>query len=659
MIAIDDIEKWLMNPGAGLVRSARPGQLQMAKACAELMNAGGIGFLEAGTGTGKSIAYGLPAMLHDKRVVISTGKKALQEQLINKDLPNLRTALGRRDFALIKGAANYFCQLRYEEFAESDGFSIVTENEVLRLQAFLNKSETGDIGSFQASWTHAVRVADCVRASCPHVQDCAYIEMRNNAIRTPVVVVNHALLAQDLALGGGKIFGDYDVLVIDEGHNAPKAFREAFACTLTPQQPQQLDRWLRGADFYEAHMFRTPYALIFRSLQARAGVLEINPDLRRGFTQLRIEVSGLLENMSLLGLTDEGAPSESGENSSVLARQRSRYAGAARALKKIRKLCEIVLDVPREGFDSGPYCAAVTVSKTEEPQITVTPIEVGPLVAPGLLRARTLIVTSATLTTGGSFSYIADEYGFSTNQLKVQAVVPSPFKYAEQSVLYVSKTSPDPTQERGTTYYEKMVEEIHPLLHASGGGALVLCASRDDMEKIYNRLWEKHADDMPYALGMQGKESAERLTEWFKARNNAVLVALKTFWEGVDIPGLGLRLVVIPRIPFPNRGDVLLQARKDVYIARKVENGDEQEKASIDAWSKYDLNEALLDLAQGGGRLIRTETDLGVVALLDRRASGRTKQYSGRIRKAFPHPVCEDPTQVLNFLTALRASVGV
>ncbi len=651
MIAIADIESWLTNTSKGLVRSARPGQLTMAKLCAQLMNDGGIGFIEAGTGTGKSIAYSLPAMYHDRRVVISTGKKTLQEQLVNKDLPAIRAALGQRPFSLMKGVQNYFCQLRMDEFMDTEVYQQIPEVERRKFLTVIETSPTGDIGGYQAGWTHATRVTDCVRALCPHIDTCKYVAGRNNALLTPVVVVNHSLLAQDLALGGGKIFGEYDVLVIDEGHNAPKAFREAFACTLHPRQPEYFDRWFQGTDFNFDGKLKEAYGQVFRNTQGRSGVLEVSPAMAKGFGAILALVTRSLETLNNTGMSDENA---SEGDRSYLARQRAKYAGATRLLAKIKKVCEIVLDVPREGFDAGPYCASFTADKKEDPQITVTPIEIGPLVAPALLKARALIVTSATLTTGGNFGYVADEFGFSSSQLTVQQIVPSPFQYAQQSVLYVSSTAPDPTKERGATYYEQMADEVHELLNASGGGALVLCASREDMEKLYNRLWEAYGGNMSYKLGMQGKDDPERLTAWFKTNPDAVLVALKTFWEGVDIPGLGLRLVVIPRIPFPNKGDVLLQARKAVYIQRKVEMGEDMERSSMDAWSKFDLNEALLDLAQGGGRLIRTETDLGVVALLDRRAQGKMKQYSGRIRKAFPHPLCETKPQVLNFLAALK-----
>jgi ATP-dependent DNA helicase DinG len=209
-----------------------------------------------------------------------------------------------------------------------------------------------------------------------------------------------------------------------------------------------------------------------------------------------------------------------------------------------------------------------------------------------------------------------------------------------------------------------MSAEIHELLTASRGGAFVLCASYDDMNQLADGCRtllrnKPRGAGSPYLISTQ-VGSPEPVLDWFKSTPRAVLFTVKTFWEGVDIPGLGLRLVVIPRLPFPNAGDVVLQARKKLVVDRLMDGaGYEEKRASMSAWDAFDFQEAIMDLKQGAGRLIRSETDMGVVALLDKRAYGNTKGYSGKVRNALPMPNTDDKAKVLQFLGALATRAGV
>lgn len=332
-------------------------------------------------------------------------------------------------------------------------------------------------------------------------------------------------------------------------------------------------------------------------------------------------------------------------------------------LGKVRSLCEIVLDLPQsaatggDGEDETPkappseWVKYVEKRNKDEVQLVVTPLEVGPLVAPSLLSLGGVVVTSATLATANGMDYMAREYGLSSKQIRHKATHPSPFDYANQSALYVSSTAPDPGT-RNADYYMRMCAEVHELLEASRGGAFVLCASTDDMLELHDGIYRMTKGRMSYRLGKQTSASPESTVQWFLSDPTSVLVGLKTYWEGVDIPGDHLRLVVIPRLPFPNFGDVVLRARKKAYVNQLLENNADmtEQTASVRAWDAYDFQEAIMDLKQGGGRLIRTETDRGIVAILDRRAYRREKNYSHKVRAALPHPETYDKALVLQIL---------
>jgi Rad3-related DNA helicase len=406
---IATLRDWLSNPALGLVRSVRPSQINMAEAVADVIEKGGIAFEEAGTGTGKSFAYGLPAVLSDKRVVISTGKKALQEQLVAKDLPHLVKMVRGAAYALLKGKGNYVCELRYEEFRDSAFFSSVAQSsEMEAFQEWYARNQddggTGDLSGWTPPWVHNLRVTECVKKHCPHADTCGYVRSRERAKAARILVVNHALLAHDLALGGGKILGEYDVLVIDEGHQAPKFFRDAFSLYLNPRQPEVIARTLKDSDFEVGEDFARVYASIFSALPNRAQEFHLDATLQALFGELYAKVSRVHEAMAKRGLLDEeeeasGGPSES-------ARIRAKLRAGGMMLGKVRSLCEIVLalprgDVPGDAEDATPRApASEWVKFTErrnrdEIQLVVTPLEVGPLVAPSLLRLGSVVITSA------------------------------------------------------------------------------------------------------------------------------------------------------------------------------------------------------------------------------------------------------------------------
>ena len=661
------MHEWLTQPRLGYVGSVRPGQIAMAEAVTDIIENGGIAFQEAGTGTGKSKAYCLPAILSDKRVVISTAKKALQEQIITKDLPDTTRVVRGASYALLKGKNNYVCELRVEEFRDTAFFSSIPSAETDKFLAWLDadgsQGGSGDLSGWTLPWLHNVRVSECVKKHCPHAESCGYVRNRERAKAARILVVNHALLAHDLALGGGKILGEYDVLVIDEAHQAPKFFRDAFSLYLNPRQPEVIARMLKDSDFELGEGFARVYASIFSALPSRADELQLDKTLTALFGELYAQVSRIHAAMAGRGLLDDEEGDAGGGSPSEVARIRAKLRSGGMMLGKVRNLCEIVLALPPSEAPSGdaedetpraPPSEWVKFTERrnkDEMQIVVTPLEVGPLVAPSLLGLGGVIVTSATLATANGMEYMAREYGLSTKQIRLKATHPSPFDYANQSALYVSATSPDPGT-RNAEYYERMCAEVHELLEASMGGAFVLCASTEDMNALHDGIYKMTMGKMGYRLGKQTGASPEVTVQWFLADPTSVLVGLKTYWEGVDIPGDALRLVVIPRLPFPNFGDVILRARKRAYVAKLMEDNSEMDErsAGVRSWEAFDFQEAIMDLKQGAGRLIRTETDRGIVAILDKRAYRREKNYSHKVRGALPHPETYDKAMVLQIL---------
>lgn len=669
--------EWLSDSKHGIARVVRPGQVSMAALVDEVMTSdkGGIAFLEAGTGTGKSFAYSVPAILSGKRVVISTAKKALQNQLVEKDLPFLTGKIQPASYSLLKGKNNYACRLRFDELRETDGFVRLPVFEQKAAQEWIETTRTADLTELTPPFAleNAIRVSECVRKSCPHAdKGCGYVASREQALNAQIVVVNHALLAYDLSVGGGKILGPYDVLIIDEGHQAPKYFREAFSLKLHHKHPEAIKRLFEGTEFEPHDLLEHIYASIFSSVGGRSEPLHLSDGLRQNFSDLLTELDKSYRKLKAKGLLDDEDAVSENSSASVVATARAKLKSGATLIDKSRKLAQIVLGQHLvrdeegnviEGEDIDYLCYVDKRGRGEVPEIVVTPVEIGPLIAPSLIGLKRVVVTSATLATPNGMDYMAREYGLSPAQLSVKQVLPSPFDYKARSTAYISATSPDPTG-RGDDYFSAMSAEIHELLTASRGGAFVLCASYDDMNQLADGCRtllrnKPRGAGAPYLVSTQ-VGSPEALLDWFKSTPRAALFGVKTFWEGVDIPGLGLRLVIIPRLPFPNAGDVVLQARKRLMMNRLMDNaGYEEKRASMTAWDAFDFQEAIMDLKQGAGRLIRSEMDMGVVALLDKRAFGNTKGYSGKVRNALPMPNTSDKGKVLQFLGALATKAGV
>lgn len=651
-----------------IVRSERAAQIQMTELVGTCFaeETAGVTLCEAGTGTGKSIAYMVPVLLSGMRCVVSTATKALQKQVFEKDVPYLVEKLKRHlpvvpAVALLKGKGNYVCRLRLEEAQQTDQFQRLASYEREPFVAWALESPTGDLSDLPKPFAleSMVKVTECVRSGCPHAERCGYVKLKDKAASSPIVIVNHALVAHDIALGGGSILGEYKALVLDEAHKAPRYIRDALSLRIHHKQPEAIERLLGQSDFAMPDIFGHIYGEIFKRLPGKSENLNIQANQLQVYLQDLYDVtSRAVERMKGRGLLteDEGG----GEGNADVARAKAKLRTGAELVNKVRRAAEICLDKHVEVDEEGGVisggeldylCYVDAYGRGTVPEIAITPLEIGPIVGPVLTSIKRVFITSATLSANNDFSYIRREFGLNQKEVKHSVILPHTFQYPKLACAYVSGTSPDPSS-KDDSYYDLMAAEIHELLVASRGGALVLCASNEDINKLHQTIRNGFMNEINYNMGVQFGPP-EPLIEWFKKTPNPVLFGVKTFWEGVDLPGLGCRLIVIPRLPFPNYGDVLLKARKKRVADQLEEAGYDSNRASMQTWADFDLNEAIFDLKQGAGRLVRTETDMGVVAVLDKRAYAQNKGYSGKIRGALPMPVTYDLAKAKAFLGML------
>lgn len=585
-------------PGGG---EPRPGQRQMAEAVAAAIERNEHLVVQAGTGTGKSLAYLVPAILSGRTTVVATATKALQDQLSNKDLPFLAAHLGRPfRFAVLKGRSNYFCldkardmgqgdeggQLELADLADVDTGELgALGKEVVRILRWVRTSRTGDRAELPfeprpAAWARlSVSARDCPGAArCPMGEHCYAEQARRAAEEADVIVVNTHLYAAHLA-SGGQVLPPHDVLVVDETHELEDVVASALGVELTAGRLVALARSLRGllpADASE------PDALE-QAATTLSAALEPHLDHR-----LPNGAEGeLAEAIALVGQrvarATEAVRSVEAEGGEAAGRR-------LRALQAASTLAEdlVVVAAP------DPALVAWVEGPAHGPVLRVAPVDVSSLLAARLWSSdlSTAVLTSATVPAA-----LPDRVGLETGSYQ-QLDVGSPFDFEHHALLYCAADLPDPRQ---PGYEDALHAELEALIRAAEGRTLALFTSWRAMRAAADRL----RDRLPWRVLTQDELPKPALVTAFAADESSCLFATMGFWQGVDVPGPALSLVVIDRIPFPRPDEPLHQARRD--------------RAGPSAFRLVDLPRATTLLAQGAGRLIRTATDRGVVAVLDRR----------------------------------------
>ena len=612
-------------PGGG---ERREGQLDMARAVAEAIESDGHLVVQAGTGTGKSLAYLIPTVLSDRPTVIATATKALQDQLADKDLPFLAEQLDVPfRFAVLKGRSNYLCLQRLDEAESTDTLDLDLDEDddapsgpidgetLVRLRDFAAETTVGDRAELDwvsdRVWRQvSVGRDECPGAGrCPRGDDCLAEKARQQAATADVLVVNLHLYA--LAIMIETILPEHDVVVIDEAHQLEDIVAEAAGRQISPARVQAAARNASSvlADRDAPQAAEEAAVALHAALEGSIGDrLPDGPDadLGRALDDVRGACERLLN--ALRAVPDE-APADT----------------RAKAIRARQVATGLVEDIDAVRWPTETEVMWVD-GPTSNPGLRSTPIAVGDLLAEHLWEKRAGVLTSATLPPNA------------TSQLGLPDGTPSldvgsPFDYATNSLLYCPTHLPDP---RSHDFRSAQHDEIEALMSAAAGGTLALFTSFAAMREAVERLEPR----LPWPILMQGDKSKNALLREFIADDAASLFATMSFWQGVDAPGRTCRLVIIDRLPFPRPNDPVLQARRD--------------RAGKAAFRIIDLPRAATLLAQGAGRLIRTSSDRGVVAVLDPRLA-TSRSYRWDLINALPPMTrTKDREQAARLLQELR-----
>ncbi|MFZ9888075.1 MAG: ATP-dependent DNA helicase [Myxococcota bacterium] len=635
----------------------RTSQLEMAGEVAQAIEERRHLVVEAGTGTGKSLAYLAAAALSDKQVIIATGTKALQDQLMEKDLPvvleTIAETTGRvKRAALMKGRQNYLCKVRFERFRTQPRFVFAEDKDAYpSVVAWAETTLTGDRAEIEdlpdawATWSDLDAGSDtCIGQRCPHYQDCFVTEMRRRAADADIIVVNHHLLCADQrvrfegmprstevvadegsAASFAQVLPDADAIIIDEAHSLPEVASDYFGVSLSSAR---LERLLRDLRLYAESLQGPGERLSLLGAaeaaeRALAAVFEQIATLTEGRERVRLDVAKLGTSLDARAMTARDAIGALSQRLDSLAgdeeeEERVSYRHSeGKSLQRRAEQIWIELDFLLGKAREDPSFVAYCEPQRRGIELGAVPIDVAGALSRTLFASqRPVILTSATLSVARSTRRFEVSVGLFRSPSEESSherplIFPSPFDYARRAALYAPQGMPDPD---APDYFERFLDETRHLLTLSQGGALLLFTSYRALERTYEALepWCVARGITPLC---QGSAPKARLLDTMRAASKvpgAALFATLSFWEGVDVPGAALRLVVIDRLPFRAPNDPVQEARAELCRQR-----------GRHPFREIALPEAALLLKQGAGRLLRTEQDAGVVAILDGRLRGR------------------------------------
>lgn len=599
--------------------------------------------VEAGTGTGKTYAYLVPAMLWGGKVIVSTGTKHLQDQLFQRDIPTVRDALAVPvSVAMLKGRANYLCHYYLQRTA--DNGRLPTRQDTSHLQDIIrfakitrtgDKAELASVPENSPVWPMVTSTRDnCLGQECPHYKDCFVMQARKEAQQADIVVVNHHLFFADVMLrdtGMAELLPTANTIIFDEAHQLPETATLFFGVTVSTTQFLELARDSVAEGLSHARD-ATDWTQLGAALERAAR------DLRLAFREdsVRLSLGQLPDDHPLFEALDT-----LDTHLDALSAALSAHAERAEPLQAlVRRARE--LQGQLAGWTTPPTSTERAVVEDEETakqaakadpdemvrwievfshtvQLHETPLSVAPIFAKqraGVPRAW--IFTSATLSVRGDFTHYAAQMGLNARR---SMTLPSPFDYPTQGLLYVPRNLPQPSSPQFT---DAVFEAALPAIEASGGGVFVLCTTLRAVDRISMRLRDTiERRGWDYPLLVQGDASRTELLDRFRAYGNAILVGSQSFWEGVDVRGDALSLVVIDKLPFAPPDDPVLSARLEALT-----------KKGLSPFAVHQLPQAVITLKQGAGRLIRAETDRGVLMICDTRLVD--KPYGRRIWQSLP-----------------------
>lgn len=592
-------------------------QQKMAVAVANALQHQGALITEAGTGTGKTFAYLVPALLSGDKVIISTGTKTLQDQLYHRDLPVVRKALGVPiKTALLKGRANYLCPHRLEVAATDGRFrSRVHIDSLQRIREWSGRTKFGDIAEVSEVaedspvWQVVTSTADnCLGQECDHIQDCYVMKARRAAQEADVLVINHYLMFADMALkeeGFGELLPGANAFILDEAHQLPDVATSFFGISVSSRQLSELSRDVQAEHLLEAgdmqdlpdareklekaiHDFRLTMGNSIRRVSWNS--LIENPKVETAFHQIQQEMENLCQWLEI------AAP---------------RGKGLENCWRRCQEFIEKMEMVMRP--DEEEYIHWVDVHKLSF-SMHLTPLDIASgFQAQMKAHPCAWVFTSATLAIGNSFDHFATRMGIEDMETQQLA---STFDYKRNALLYLPDGMPEPND---PAYVFAVLEAAIPVIEASRGRTFMLFTSHRALKEAAKHLQTR----IRYPLLVQGDSPRAELLERFRKMGNAVLLGTNSFWEGVDVKGPALSCVIIDKLPFASPGDPILQARIDMM-----------RKKGANPFMEYQLPNAVIALKQGVGRLIRDEKDRGVMMLCDPRL--KTKAYGRTFLKSLP-----------------------
>jgi ATP-dependent DNA helicase DinG len=590
----------------------------MAEAIQEAIERTDVLVAEAGTGTGKTFAYLVPALLAGGKVILSTGTKTLQDQLFDRDLPAVREALGSgASAALLKGRSNYVCLYRLARASSEARLASREEaGQLSKIERFARVSTTGDradlaeVPEDAPVWAHATSTRDnCLGQECPDYRDCFVMRARRNALAADLVVVNHHLFFADVVLrdeGISELLPACNTLIFDEAHQLPETARAFFGERISTSQLVEIARDSRmelrsaGGASPELDALASRLEKAARDLRLALG----EASTRLGWTQA-MRLPGFADAIESLfsALQNFGEP---------LAAHAERSEGLGSCSRRVGEARSLLVRLREEG---GHGEVRWVEALSHAAMLHLTPLSSAELFQRQMAdHPRAWIFTSATLAVGEDFNHFTRELGLPEARARRWS---SPFDFARQALLYIPKGLPGDPNEQGFT--EAVVDAALPVLRASGGRAFLLFTTLRALRRAHEALRGR----VEFPLLVQGTGSRSELLERFRALGNAVLLGSQSFWEGVDVRGEALSVVVIDKLPFAPPDDPVLAARIEGMRAQ-----------GANPFTELQLPQAVLQLKQGAGRLIRDETDRGVLMLCDPRLV--SKPYGRRIVQSLP-----------------------
>ena len=609
----------------------RPEQIRMSKAVAASLLEETPLLVEAGTGTGKTMAYLIPAICSGQKIVVSTGTKNLQEQIYLKDIPLLSKLISRKFVVCnVKGRGNYLCQRRWKDLVRYPRLSSPRDVEIFkRIQSWISRTRFGDRGELdfladhEPLWEEVNSKRDfCLGQKCECYRECFISRLRQEASGADLIIVNHHLFFSDLLLKDtthSEVLPRYQGVIFDEGHQLEDIATEYFGLSVSNYQIQDLIQDIRR-ELEQSKIKDTALMDALNLLGQRAGAffMQFPPGLEKKRLKPDMVSTLLGERQQALAGTMELVSS----HLAVLKSKSEVLHACERRSREMKDSLHFIMDM------ADPEYVYWVESRTKAVYLHASPIDVSSDLKRLLFgKIKRTVLTSATLSIDGSFDYIKSRLGLES---PTELVLQSHFDYGSQAMIYIPTHLPDPQSEEFTI---RAAEEIERIVTVSRGRAFILFTSYKNLDQIHRLLQGK----IPYQILRQGERSKTALLTEFKRDIHSILLATSSFWEGVDVQGDALSCVIIDRLPFAVPSEPLVEARID-YLRQEGEN----------PFLSYQIPHAIITLRQGVGRLIRSREDRGLLCILDRRLL--TRPYGRIFLQNLPKcPVCTDLGKVYIF----------